>query len=150
VTKCWQTRAPFDPETDWPGYFHPSPHFDLRDHVHYLSPNMSQKELLGHLGDIINTPPALDKPPWEILVRHGDQVFALRLPTAFGYVGHRAPPRHTSEQSRGSSGHHTHFCISCLADFPALADEGTAIITLLTPPPTHSLRSSSTGGTTRR
>lgn len=48
------------------------PDFDLSRHVRYVENKnggpMSREDMLAFLSTVINTPPPLDRPPWEILV----------------------------------------------------------------------------------
>jgi hypothetical protein len=69
VTKDYRTGEPFDADRDWPAYFWPDPNFALANHVRYFDAPMGHASMLEYLSCVINEPPPLDRPPWEILVR---------------------------------------------------------------------------------
>lgn len=62
------------------------PDFDLSRHVRYVENKnggpMSREDMLAFLSTVINTPPPLDRPPWEILVSGHPPTAARRASVA--------------------------------------------------------------------
>lgn len=92
MTRDWETGESFDPDSDWPAYFQEDPTFDLGNHVKYISAKnknsgMSRDEMLAYLATVINKPPCLDRPPWEVLVRGHTRGVCLGA-EIMAYCGH--------------------------------------------------------------
>lgn len=90
MTRDWETGESFDPDSDWPAYFQEDPTFDLGNHVKYIgtkNSGMSRDEMLAYLATVINKPPCLDRPPWEVLVRGHTRGVCLGA-EIMAYCGH--------------------------------------------------------------